>query len=345
MKINVISASISLILIISTTLSSLPANASYNISTKIIYVDDDGGAEYTNIQSAINNADEYDTIFVYNGTYYETLDIDIPLTLIGESNQNTIIDGEQEHNNVITINADNVSINGFTVRNGFEPGLLNEANIHIFSSNCTIENNIIDNNNPMNFFGIYLHDYTYPVDCLNNKIISNVFIDQNLFLLGTNNNTISNNIFIKSHLTDQDGIMVISSHNNSIYNNSFSGKFLSSLELDTASNNLIYNNNISGRIKTGIGIYDDSDNNDIHHNNILNCTCGIFIEKSKYNKIHENNINKCLIKAYSWFSPFNCWYKNYWGRPRILPKRINGVGSGMIFYRYDWRPSLIPNEI
>ncbi|HID71741.1 MAG TPA: hypothetical protein EYP29_03235, partial [Thermoplasmata archaeon] len=36
-------------------------------SAKTIYVDDDGGANYTSIQDAINHASTGDTVFVYEG--------------------------------------------------------------------------------------------------------------------------------------------------------------------------------------------------------------------------------------------------------------------------------------
>ena len=37
----------------------------------IIYVDDDGNADFSRIQDAINNAFDGDTIFVYKGFYFE----------------------------------------------------------------------------------------------------------------------------------------------------------------------------------------------------------------------------------------------------------------------------------
>lgn len=50
--------------------SQIPIVSSYTPTLdKTIYVDDDGNADYTNIQDAIDNANDVDTIFVYNGTY------------------------------------------------------------------------------------------------------------------------------------------------------------------------------------------------------------------------------------------------------------------------------------
>ena len=72
-----------------------------------LYVDDSGGADYTKIQDAIDNATSGDTVFVYSGVYYEHIKIREKIDLIGEENINTIIDGNNS-GNVITIYEDEV---------------------------------------------------------------------------------------------------------------------------------------------------------------------------------------------------------------------------------------------
>jgi len=84
----------------------------------IIYVDDDGGADYTTIQDAIQAASEGDSIYVYPGTYYGIITIEKSLTLTGEDKTSTIIDGQQLGEDMITVTAPNVHINGFTIQNG-----------------------------------------------------------------------------------------------------------------------------------------------------------------------------------------------------------------------------------
>ncbi|NIA11877.1 MAG: hypothetical protein GWP10_19660 [Nitrospiraceae bacterium] len=47
-------------------------------------VDDDGGADFTSIQAAVDAASAGDTIEVRSGTYVENVDVDKRLTLVGE---------------------------------------------------------------------------------------------------------------------------------------------------------------------------------------------------------------------------------------------------------------------
>jgi len=80
----------------------------------ILYVGGSGPGNYSTIQDAIDAASEGDTIFVYSGTYYESLQIDKTVTLTGEDKNNTFIDGDGS-GNVVDVTADSVNINGFTV--------------------------------------------------------------------------------------------------------------------------------------------------------------------------------------------------------------------------------------
>jgi nitrous oxidase accessory protein NosD len=85
---------------------------------------------YPTIQEAITAASAGDTINVSRrsgeaqSVYSEKLVIDKQVTLVGESRETVIIDGTGT-GTVIRIQADNVEIRGFTIRNG---GSMAEAN-------------------------------------------------------------------------------------------------------------------------------------------------------------------------------------------------------------------------
>ena len=92
---------------------------SYNpiYDSNILYVGGTGEGNYTTIQDAIDNASTGDTVFVYNGTYYENPVIWKSIDLIGESKENTIVNSSSKFSNVVTINKDWINVSGFTIEN------------------------------------------------------------------------------------------------------------------------------------------------------------------------------------------------------------------------------------
>jgi len=61
------------------------------VFSNTLYVGGTGPGNYSTIQSAIDDASSGDTVFVYNGTYYEHINVDKSIWLIGESNESTCI--------------------------------------------------------------------------------------------------------------------------------------------------------------------------------------------------------------------------------------------------------------
>jgi len=178
-----------LAIIILSLLITIPTHPLLKCSTTktIIYVDDDGGADYDSIQEAIDAAESQDTIFVYNGTYYENIVVTKTITLLGEDKKTTIIDGyNDEFNLIIHISADNVNINGFTIQNSkqnyYSSGIIiNNSHFNSISNNTitcckdgivlwdssennTIyHNNFINNTNHVNITsGTNLWNQSYP---------------------------------------------------------------------------------------------------------------------------------------------------------------------------------------
>ena len=227
---------------------------SYKISVEasptIWIVDDDGPANFTSIQEAINAANPGDTIFVHNGTYYENLVINKSITLVGENRDFTIINGN-ETGNVIEITFDKVSISGFAIQkselsgSGIFIGIASSIMIYHnkiinnyegisihYSINITISNNIISNN----FNGIYARSVTHSL--FSDNIISlNTF---GICLFSSSENVISRNVISDNSVNgisfdysganevcyntiydNYKGITLVSSEENTIYCNNF----------------------------------------------------------------------------------------------------------------------------
>ncbi len=184
-----------------------------------IYVDDSGGANYTEIQNAIDAANEGDTIYVYSGTYAENIVIDKALTVLGEHRDTTIISGTASTQDTVTIQGDylnyisDVSLFGFTIEQN--PTAKENLNSAVYMkyitsfeiSNCliaggntgiltkkasdgTISENTIDDNN----IGLWITQTSTNSYITNNEITNNV--NKGLwFQDSSNSNTIYYNIF------------------------------------------------------------------------------------------------------------------------------------------------------
>ncbi len=168
--------------ILQKTKNTLPKDQNDRLSD-MIYVDDDntlgpwdGSLEhpYQYIQDAIDNSNCYDEIFVFNGTYFESIVVHKTLYFYGECKETTIIDGENCCS-VITLTSDCVYINGFTIKNSGNEQ--NDAGVILNSRYCIIENNNIVENN----IGIRTTD-------TDNEIFHNNFISNNVHVSDENNN-------------------------------------------------------------------------------------------------------------------------------------------------------------
>jgi len=109
---------------------------------RTITVDDDGGADHTKIQYAVENSTEGDIIQVSEGTYFETIIIDKTIELRGSGSEGTIIDGEKK-GHVVNITADNVMLSGFTIQRsgGYDRGGVITNSDHNNISNCDFTDN------------------------------------------------------------------------------------------------------------------------------------------------------------------------------------------------------------
>ena len=198
----------------SITISTNSTNAKINIDSHIlsngstIYVDDDningpwnGSQEYPfrYIQDGINYSIDGDTVFVYNGTYNETLSVNKSIILLG--NQKTIVGGM--YNDVlIDIFSEDVTLQNFTIRNS--GGYTGNTAVMLHSDNTFIKNCIIYRTR----IGIFANNSSY------NKIDNCTFHnnDEGILLFSSDNNVIEGCTLARNSI----GIHFENSYNNRI---------------------------------------------------------------------------------------------------------------------------------
>ena len=148
---------------------------------------EDGSLEhpFDTIEEGIATADVDSYVYVICGTYFEHVDIDKQIKLIGMDRENTIIDGENS-GNVITISSDNVIINDFTIQHSGSSMYDAGISIDSYHNNTVVGNEIIDNSR----YGITLLCSNHN-DIMMNNITDNV--QAGLFLISSNENSIFNN--------------------------------------------------------------------------------------------------------------------------------------------------------
>ena len=167
-------------------------------SAKMWYVDDDGGPgiNFMKIQDAIDAASDRDMVFVYDGTYYENINLKDGVQILGAGADVTTIDGGPDWGAVVyAIDVGpNTVLDGFTITNGWE---LLGGGIHMSSSSATVSNNVIVNNHADHVGGGIFIEGSSPI-LTNNVIISNTAIEGGgIGIVGSSpklrNNTIANN--------------------------------------------------------------------------------------------------------------------------------------------------------
>jgi len=106
----------------------------------ILYVGGSGPGNYTRIQDAVDSASAGDTIYVYEGSYPESVKVNTSLVLLAE-NQQAIIDVRFLYAPAVVILADAVSVEGFTIIDYQTE--LGKASIMVLADDCRILGNSI----------------------------------------------------------------------------------------------------------------------------------------------------------------------------------------------------------
>jgi parallel beta-helix repeat protein len=332
-----------------------------------LYVGGNGSNNYSTIQSAINDANNGDTVFVYDDSspYKENLIINKSINLIGENRDDTIIDGNN-NDSVIKIKANYVTISNFTIQNG--KGVFNAGIELCFSHNPTNYTTIFNNNIFNNEEGIYIRggssynnisdnniSYNEGNGILNwggsdpyrnfGNIIQGNIISYNGYRGIDSTTNVYKTIIIDNKIFSNDGGGIFSdgSYDEICYNKIYSNKIYGiNYGLGFPSLNvLISNNKIYKNLGYGIFLYGfiwgclvnfEISNNHIESNLLI----GIQLRWTEMSKIINNNIFNNVLNARFSNSFGNKWDGNYWGSSKNIK-----IISGSI-KPFDWYPLFNP---
>ena len=352
---------------------------------KTLYVGGSGPENYTTIQSAIDDANNSDTIYVYSGIYYENIVVGKSVDFIGEDKNNTIIDGAGIGFCVMGI-AENIYISGFTFTNSSEEDFAlffwdgqftvvdnvisdNKRGIYCSDAKINATKNIISNND----WGIAI-EHIYGSNIVGNVIQNNS--DFGIGLFGCYYSVIQENLISNNNY----GIKILSAWSNIVNENTITnnniGIGVEAWDEFSTGRNKILNNYIADNDR---GVYLHSYrcghvfNTVVAENSIINNEYGIFLASDcQPAELNLNNITKNLIKdntecgiylnntynnsisnnnfifnkRTTYFeNSYNTWNNNYWNRPRLLPCPIFGKMDSKLSIEWDWHPRLLPNNI
>jgi len=254
-------------------------------------------ASNTPIQHAINNATAGDSIYVYNGSYTENIDVGTAhLTLQGEGRDGVTVTAVLNDDHVFEVTKDYVNISGFNVSGatGTERG-----GIYVFQkNNFNVSNNIVSNC----YYGIYSFSSDNDIVCSNTVYNCS---NQGIYLAESNDCTItdcvvhncsnsgSNGFYVQVSNDCQmtnleayynfDGIDVRQGKNNTVSNCSSYNNVNYGFVSLKATNNTYYNNSAYSNDKAGFYVHTSTE--------------GIFDENSAYNNtrdgfdIYNNSVN------------------------------------------------------
>ena len=221
-----------------------------------------GGCKYTSIKKAINAAAPGDTIVIKPGNYNEyNLHITKPLSIIGEGYP--VIDG-QDQGEIITIEADNVTVDGLKIINVGTSYTTDFAAVRVVKSEHFLIQNL---QLEKLFFGIYLEK------ARNGKVI---------------NNTIKGDAV--EEFSSGNGIQLWYCNDIEVVGNKIR-KVRDGIYLEFSDGILIKDNTSKNNLRYGLHFM--FSNNDIYENNIFeNNGAGVAVMFSKFITMNGNIFRK-----------------------------------------------------
>ena len=239
-------------------------------------VDAAGGADYTDLNTAITDAAAGSTLLVHPGTYtahpttaYPTASVfwvNKPLTIKSTAGAgSTTLVAPSGQSQVLLISSSNVAVQGFTLNGGYYT-----AQVQDFQNNTTLTN--------VSLRGLTVHpDTSQPGHGILFQSVVNSLIDgctvglsyANGIMLdaGSNNDRVSNNTVLGT--VQQMAIAVKNSNDNQVVDNTVTGAAHAAIFLLGADGNRVAGNQLSGFGVDGIVLTNGSDDNDVQLNTVV----------------------------------------------------------------------------
>jgi len=284
--------------------------------------------DYVQIQQAIDDANPGDIIHVAAGTYFENLRIRKPLMLIGEGLGKTVV---TQTGTVVSVEADNVEIRGFSVQDG---------TYGIFLWYCSgillRDNNMSGNTWNFGVWGDSVSQFVHDIDSSNivdgkpiyfwvNQHGKQVPEDAGYVALINSTNITVKNMNLTSN---EQGVLLVQTSNSTIENVAVSRND-GGIDLRWSHNNTIRKNHLA-RTRWRAVFLQDSCNNTFYANTLFNNTYGLSIQRSSGNTFYHNNFINNSDQLYVEISQ-NIWHNeaqegNYWSD--YTGEDVDGDGVG-----------------
>ena len=302
-----------------------------NVRAQTHYVGGSGPGNHTLIQDAVDASFPGDTVFVYNGTYYENVIVGKSLSLTGEGRDITTINGGGSET-AINVTANWVNVTGFTITNGGS-GIL-EAGLTLWhSSNCRVVANNVSSNRGDGIYGLESSNNT-----IQGNIVSSNF--HGVYFSGSDDNVVTDNAASNNSFY---GIILADSNRNFLSGNALSdnrhGIFMYASKHNVLKNNSMVNDGME--IASG-GWFETLNTHDIDTSNTVNGKPVIYWKNATGGTIRPDagqvflfNSTDVLIENVSMSSSTFAVTLGYTSRIMIANLSISNVWKGLRIHVSD----------